>query len=313
MPGRGHHAPARSSPADGTRSSSTARGRGAARGRGGVRDGPGTRSSAASGASAQGGGSADTPPASLDQCLASALARERRARTEFMNIFAPVSTAQTRTPTMKETFTAAVERKYGQGTAFERFITEMWPIPFQAKCGAKEIRDLLKDMGIPHSKVTALTQRYLKAAAQDRARSKGTSKKSRNAARTFWLQVWLRLAGRCVYSKIYRTCQGSDFAGMSMARLERVGGSEHGDGEKDGGATDIRRTPGAWTGKHGKELGRMYPCCNSCNRRAHKDGIRGPTIAKFKALQRAQVAVKDLRRSIQSAGKVRALAGRRRR
>ena len=121
----------------------------------------------------------------------------------------------------------------------------------------------------------------------------------------------LVLTGRCVYSKIYNTCEGKDFANMSMARLELVGGSEHGDGEKSGGASDMRRCPDVWSGKNAKELGRMYPCCHSCNRRAAKAGISGPIITKFKAYHKARVAEAALRQSNNSAGKASALASRR--
>jgi hypothetical protein len=204
---------------------------------------------------------------------------------------------------MRQTFLAAasdIHPAEDPGAAFDR----LWQIPFHAqrgKKGGQEIATLLKGFQhISRPRKEELVARFV-ASAKPKTAGKGAPSLfdvNKNAARSFWLYVWLILSGSCVYSRVYsRTCQGRDFAKMTLDQLEEVGSGEHGAGEKRGRCSDMRRRVGVWTSTWAGELGGMYPCCKRCNEMAAAKGVTSAHVADFMEYHGACQAVRAAKRT----------------
>ena len=210
--------------------------------------------------------------------------------------------AQEKTLTMRSSFQLAAQEIYPNQTPDDAF-DSMWAIPFNVKTGRPQITGLLKKLsGVPTLLRDPLATRFM---AQAKKRDKGTpAHKHRNAARSFWLYVFLLLSGRCVYSRVYRgTCEGKNFKAMTVEQLDKVGSGEHGAGRKTGKGSDMRRRVGVWRSAVAAELGGMYPCCKRCNEMANALGVSSVLIARFMKYHRACEAVRKAKAAQAKAAK----------
>ena len=207
--------------------------------------------------------------------------------------------AQEQSKTMLDTFLQAALKAYPQEDPRKAFI-RMWKIPFGARIGRAGILKLLRDItGVPDKLHDALAKRYALHAKRPGKGGSRLARDSRNAARSFWLHVWLILSRRCVYSGVYpKTCQGKDFRNMTMPQLEQCGSGEHGKGKKKHRCSDLRRRIDVWTSSDAAELGAMYPCCKRCNEMANERGVTSELIALFMAYHRACQEVEKLERGV---------------
>jgi len=233
---------------------------------------------------------AQSDQVAASRALTTAKSLRRLAKNDMLSVFKGPALAQDSTQTMRQTFLAPAKQRSPTQDA-RAALESMWAIPFNAATKRPEIMELLKGFqDVPARLRGPLASRYLGSAKK---RDRGAPDDRRNAARSFWLHVFLLQSGCCVYSNVYpKTCEGRDFRAMTLARLEEVGSGEHGVGRKTRKGSDMRRLVRVWASAWAAELGGMYPCCKRCNEMANALGVTSALIGKFMKYHRATQAVR---------------------